>query len=1008
VATRLYLRDTTVNGGPTGDRSTGMPNGTLSQPTWATRDLDAAKGASQVSVVHTHPALTTHHDGAMRCFVSAALGVTSIAAVNWTFALAATESNSAADTFNNPALYVWRPGTNAVVGYIVGGSSHQGTGFGAEAGTPVSQVVTVAGAAVTGIQAGDKLVFEWWHHWLHTMATAYTSTILYNGTQDVEQGISNASCASYVEGPDGLFGGAPLVGTIGQAVETDTAHPVTTISVSPVGQAAATGTAQAITTQKRTLVGQAVETDTAGAITRPDYNSIIDLDNPIGHWKLGESAGATTAVDRKGNRNGTVSAAGVTFGQTGLLAANNASDTAALFNPASSGKIDIASTNTAPYSSSTAKTIEGWIKTTQTNATFRPIFSIANSYGLFVKDGILKSWNWDVGGGQSGEKSSGVTVADGVRHHVALTIDGSGNGQFYVDGQPAGAPVAYAVPGHGTAGAIGWSTSTQFFDGTLDEVAVYNTALSAARIEAHYDAGAGAGGPLIGAIGQASETDTAQAVAHAKTRMLGQPVEVDAAQPVTGRTVKTLGQATELDAAQPVARAKARVVGTAVETGTAQPVTGRTLKLIGQPVETDVAQTVGRVRARVLGQLVEADTAQPVTGRTVKTVGQAVDTEVAQPVTGRSVRVLGQASETGTAQPVAVPAAGIISQTVEVDAAQPVGRLEHKTIGQAVETSTALTVTRVHRRTLGQPAELDVAQPLGRLTTKAVGQALEVGVAQPIARRHTRVLAQVTEASVAQPVVARTVKTIGQPAETDTAQPVGRRSTQIVGQAVETGTAQRVLVPKRVTVGQAAATSTAQPIAVKLPGRVGQAIGVDTAQPVTGRSVKAVGQATAASTAQPVTRRSVQHVGQATDTGVARPITQPGRVMPALEVDTATHLGVPIIRTVGQAVESGTARPVARTKRVVIGAAGELDTAGSVTLPKFATVGQAIEVDVALPIAGFKGAIPLHPGHITQTAAGHLTFVVAGHVTTGPPGHVVSTWAGDTDDATAPGRIVRV
>lgn len=80
----------------------------------------------------------------------------------------------------------------------------------------------------------------------------------------------------------------------------------------------------------------------------------------------------------------------------------------------------------------------------------------------------------------------------------------------------------------------------------------------------------------------------------ALTVSVGQAVEIDTAQPVTGRAVATLGQATETDTAGVVTPVQAQIVavGQAVETDTATPLTGRAVATLGQAVETDTAGAV--------------------------------------------------------------------------------------------------------------------------------------------------------------------------------------------------------------------------------------------------------------------------------------------------------------------------------------------------------------------------------------------------------------------------------
>ena len=75
-----------------------------------------------------------------------------------------------------------------------------------------------------------------------------------------------------------------------------------------------------------------------------------------------------------------------------------------------------------------------------------------------------------------------------VWQHLAVTYDGT-TASVYINGQPA-------ASGDGTLGAvipaplkIGNAGSCQSFAGLIDEIAIYNRALSAAEIQSEYEAG---------------------------------------------------------------------------------------------------------------------------------------------------------------------------------------------------------------------------------------------------------------------------------------------------------------------------------------------------------------------------------------------------------------------------------------------------------------------------------------------------------------------------------------
>ncbi len=96
----------------------------------------------------------------------------------------------------------------------------------------------------------------------------------------------------------------------------------------------------------------------------------------------------------------------------------------------------------------------------------------------------------------------GDNINDGNWHYIAATTDGWTNLQFYVDGQEVGsaslpARLNTSVPGTGlelgsALQAGRWQCQFNF-QGSLDEVAVYPTALSPQQINGHWQAATGVG-----------------------------------------------------------------------------------------------------------------------------------------------------------------------------------------------------------------------------------------------------------------------------------------------------------------------------------------------------------------------------------------------------------------------------------------------------------------------------------------------------------------------------------
>lgn len=223
-----------------------------------------------------------------------------------------------------------------------------------------------------------------------------------------------------------------------------------------------------------------------------NYKSLVLGADPYLYWRLDETSGSVLA-DSSGNaRAGTLEGA-ATYAQPGALSGgtNTALGLAGggdIFN--SSGTLGLAA---GLY------TIEAWVKRT-TPGHRDAIFWMGDSttgvgvYLYFDTDDKLK---FALGSGAAGVglsvvATSSVTAADTNWHHVAFSSSG---GSLYLDG------VLVAAAGGSTAGvsagtilrvgAGGFALGTvALLTGSIDEVTVYPSSLSASDILDHYRAGA--------------------------------------------------------------------------------------------------------------------------------------------------------------------------------------------------------------------------------------------------------------------------------------------------------------------------------------------------------------------------------------------------------------------------------------------------------------------------------------------------------------------------------------
>ncbi|MFO1499238.1 MAG: LamG-like jellyroll fold domain-containing protein [Verrucomicrobiota bacterium] len=230
-----------------------------------------------------------------------------------------------------------------------------------------------------------------------------------------------------------------------------------------------------------------------------DYQATVMQDHPIGYWRLGESSGAVaTNLGSLGSAAAGTASATVAFGQPGALVGDT--NTAAGFDGAV-GKIEV------PYAEALnplAYTYEVWANVTpDSSGAYRsPLASrddtpASNTAGVIFYADPADNWQFWNGRGNGGwHNLGGGSVIPGQWSHLVGTYDGT-NKAFYVDGVLVGGERVAFQPNRGRVLRIGASANEDpvgqfFFNGSVDEAAVYSGALSGDRVLAHYKAGSGA------------------------------------------------------------------------------------------------------------------------------------------------------------------------------------------------------------------------------------------------------------------------------------------------------------------------------------------------------------------------------------------------------------------------------------------------------------------------------------------------------------------------------------
>ncbi len=239
------------------------------------------------------------------------------------------------------------------------------------------------------------------------------------------------------------------------------------------------------------------------------YRSVVLDDNPRGYWRFGEASstgGAVSATARKaGVDSGTYT--GVALAAQGAL--SGTADTSAAFSPDSASRVVLPSKLTSPTMS---LAVELWFRTTSGGVLMsyadKPFGTAAAEWApiLYVgQDGHLRGGFWVPKPTGQRQIQSTEAVNDGQWHHVVLSgaidkqilyIDGKAQLASPGDTEPA---MVRGLIDHdklqhlvvGTGNTKNWPSGNDgdyYFNGGIDEVAVYQHPLGATAAAQHYAA----------------------------------------------------------------------------------------------------------------------------------------------------------------------------------------------------------------------------------------------------------------------------------------------------------------------------------------------------------------------------------------------------------------------------------------------------------------------------------------------------------------------------------------
>ena len=219
------------------------------------------------------------------------------------------------------------------------------------------------------------------------------------------------------------------------------------------------------------------------------YKDTILADNPLFYYRLGEASG-TNAYDEVATTNNGTYYNTPTLGQTGAISGD--SNTSVKFEEANSEYAE-----TVTLSSETSLlpcTIECFVKIDGASDAWAGIVffrGTGSASGLNIKSNDQGKLGYHWNNTSVYQYGSAPTLSDDTWYYVALVVE-STKATFYVIEEDGTLTTAVNTTSHAAldASSNGWKialddATTRYFNGTIDEVAIYDQALSQSTVVAH-------------------------------------------------------------------------------------------------------------------------------------------------------------------------------------------------------------------------------------------------------------------------------------------------------------------------------------------------------------------------------------------------------------------------------------------------------------------------------------------------------------------------------------------
>lgn len=220
------------------------------------------------------------------------------------------------------------------------------------------------------------------------------------------------------------------------------------------------------------------------------YSTAVLADTPFVYWRMDET-GATSFVDATGGGRSLNKIGGAYPATTSLIQMDPSNGSALL--PHLGTKRDI---HTAAAITFQPMTVECWIRYGGAGAPGGMICSSSNgSNGFWCAADSTGGGRllWQLPGVSGAGIFTGTTIVSNVNYHIVFSYDATNFCTAYLNGVQVGSPIncGAMIASAAVFDVSGWEfgTGQNLTDGTIiDEIAVYNAALSGAQVLTHYKA----------------------------------------------------------------------------------------------------------------------------------------------------------------------------------------------------------------------------------------------------------------------------------------------------------------------------------------------------------------------------------------------------------------------------------------------------------------------------------------------------------------------------------------